>query len=171
MQSKNYIPGVSGWKMHKDGRLEFGGVIRVVLSEGAQVPRPGPFVVIDGVTYIPKGEVRNAKMGLTVNARGGKYVAAGFNIGVADLEAAQIAKPKSVDQVLKEMAESLKPLFTVRAKAFENAQAERAASDHAIAARISAVEARLDNSVHLSEVIRQALEPGGLIQKAIRDAL
>ncbi|MBD8685025.1 hypothetical protein [Pseudomonas sp. CFBP 13719] len=151
MQSHNYVPGVSGWKMHKGGRLEVGGVIRVVLSEGAQAPQPDPFVVIDGVTYIPKAEVRNAKMGVTLKVLDGKYVAAGFNIGVADIKSAQIPKPKSVDLVLKEMS-------------------ERTASDYAIAARIGAVEARLNNPAHLNEIVRKALEPGGLIYKAFRAA-
>lgn len=53
MQSANYVPGVSGWKMHKEGRLEVEGAIRVVLGQPAvDKPEPKPLIVIDGEPYI-----------------------------------------------------------------------------------------------------------------------
>lgn len=179
MQSKNYIPGVSGWKMHKDGRLEIEGVVRVAVTPSAdEKPQHLPFIVVDGVTYISAAEVERgtiAKLKVNVELRDGKYVSTGFNIGVDNLEAAQAPEPKSVEAALNELAEKLTQTeflsqFTVQARAFEDAQAERTASDYAIAARIGAVEARLNDPAHLKEVIRQALEPGGLIHKAIRAA-
>jgi hypothetical protein len=61
MQSANYIPGVSGWKMSKDGQLEVNGAIRVVLREAAEdKPEPKPLIVVDGVIYISEVEVERA---------------------------------------------------------------------------------------------------------------
>ncbi|MCF4983965.1 hypothetical protein [Pseudomonas syringae] len=48
MQSHDYVPGFSGWKMHEEGRLEVCGVIRMVFPEGAPMKSLPPFTVIDG---------------------------------------------------------------------------------------------------------------------------
>lgn len=61
MQSANYMPGVSGWKMFEDGQLEVNGAVRVVLGKAAEEkPEPKPVIIVDGVTYISEAEVERA---------------------------------------------------------------------------------------------------------------
>lgn len=52
MQSANYVPGVSGWKLHKNGSLEFKSSGDPCLSSVGKEELPKPFIVVDGVTYI-----------------------------------------------------------------------------------------------------------------------
>lgn len=108
MQSSDYVPGVSGWKMHKDGRLEVEGVVRVLVSRAAEeepvAPTESdlnalglnkadfakPFIVVDGVTYINEAEVERSAIKQKVSGnwlvqiqlRDGKYVAAGIGLGM-----------------------------------------------------------------------------------------
>lgn len=154
MQSKNYVPGVSGWKMCADGSLEVNGTTRVKLGEPAAA-EPKPFVIIDGVTYISEAEVERSKVAsskvdgfgikLQVNANG-DYVAAGCGVGIQSqfiVSADRFAvNSKSTNQILDDISRAISETELAKAlRAFETTA--RAKADSATAARISALEARL----------------------------
>jgi hypothetical protein len=60
MQSENYVPGVSGWKLHKGGFLEIDGVMRISGLAEAAKETPKPFVVVDGVVYINRAQIKGS---------------------------------------------------------------------------------------------------------------
>lgn len=91
MQSANYVPGVSGWKLHKNGSLEFKSSGDPCLSSVGKEESPKPFIVVDGVTYIRQESVDEAsiqKPKLTpqwtvkLELLNGQYVAAGIGLGI-----------------------------------------------------------------------------------------
>ena len=91
MQSHNFKPGVSGWKLHKNGAFEFHSSGDPCLASLGKKEQPKPFVVVDGVTYISEAEVErgsitNAKIGdswsIKMELRDGQYFAAGIGLGV-----------------------------------------------------------------------------------------
>lgn len=107
MQSADYVPGVSGWKMDQ-GLIELNGgphgPVRIGnLEEPERNPSEeqlaafcltkqdlaDPFLVINGITYINEAFVRAAAFGIsepkikvTVTA-GGNTVAAGLGMGIS----------------------------------------------------------------------------------------
>ncbi|WP_223504200.1 DUF1983 domain-containing protein [Pseudomonas sp. GL-RE-29] len=96
MQSSDYVPGVSGWKL-ENGVLELAGPwgnIQIADLDKAPEPEvtpPKPFVIIDGVTYIrdsevERGSITNAKIGdswsIKMDVRNGHYFAAGIGVGI-----------------------------------------------------------------------------------------
>jgi len=130
MQSADYVPGVSGWKM-ESGLIELNGgphgQVRIGHLEEPEV-RPSeeqlaaicltkqdlaePFIVVDGVTYINESLIPGCvvdadrfkvKMALNV---AGQYVVAGIGKGIdageiLDLLSSQISK-SNLDRTLRE---------------------------------------------------------------------
>ncbi|WP_323615361.1 hypothetical protein [Pseudomonas putida] len=111
MQSADYVPGVSGWRMEK-GWFEINGgphgPVRIGNLE-ASIETPSdehlaalcltrqdlakPFIVVDGVTYINQAlvdhsavDVGRFKVKLAENGQG-QYVVAGIGLGVGDKDA------------------------------------------------------------------------------------
>jgi hypothetical protein len=97
MQSKNYVPGVSGWKFHEDtGEFEIEGTVRLKVGAPASSAKqePKPFVVVGGVTYInqaliariaaePVADKLSAQWSVKMQiTQDGKYVAAGVGVGL-----------------------------------------------------------------------------------------
>lgn len=96
MQSANYVPGVSGWKIC-DEYLEFngspGGPVRFGdFPDDQHSASVKPYVIVDGVTYIrhaeiDKASVQGAKVGpeysVKVGLLNGRHVAFGFGLGIA----------------------------------------------------------------------------------------
>lgn len=160
MQSQNYVPGVSGWKMHKDGRLEVSGVIHVVLPERAQIESPPPFIITDGVMYfsqaeIQRGTITKAEIGsgwkLKMKLHGGHYVVAGIGVGGECGVAAEQSGDDS-SHILEAMARSI-----------ADSQLGRA-----IKKRIDLLPEIASLSEEVRDVIRQELRPGGLLYRSNR---
>lgn len=116
MQSCNYVPGVSGWKMHRDGQIELAGTVRVITNQPA-AESPAPFIVVDGVTYLSEAEVEratvtNAKIepqwSIKLEVRDGQYIAGGIGLESqfmvsADKFAIKDEQPKSeIEQAISE---------------------------------------------------------------------
>lgn len=92
MQSANYVPGVSGWKLHKNGSVEFNSSGDPCLSSVGKEEPPKPFIVVDGVTYIRQESIdessaQEAKLTpewtIKLELLGGKYVVAGIGLGLS----------------------------------------------------------------------------------------
>lgn len=75
MQSNNFVPGVSGWKINiRTGEFEMADGIHVVKGRDpnlslsmklpmlTEAPEAKPFVVIDGVVYINEAEIDRASV-------------------------------------------------------------------------------------------------------------
>ncbi|GFM73589.1 hypothetical protein PSCICL_45810 [Pseudomonas cichorii] len=122
MQSSDYVPGVSGWKMFKEGRLEVDGAVRVDLGKAAEEnPQPKPFIVVDGVTYISEAEVERQTIAKLELVQGWsvktalldvRYVVTGMGIGLrSQVSADQFATDAEsvADVVRKVLREELRP--------------------------------------------------------------
>lgn len=92
MQSANYVPGVSGWKLHKNGSLEFKSSGDPCLSSVGKEEPPKPFIVVDGVVYIRQASIdessaQEAKLApewtIKLELLNGKYVATGIGLGLS----------------------------------------------------------------------------------------
>lgn len=169
IQSKNYVPGVSGWKFDQaTGEFEIDGVVR--MSAGRVLPNPGgkiqPFIVVDGVTYIRQsfiddGMVTKALITQECSAR-------------AAADAAISSRVSSIEVSLGQ----LQSKFVVNADRFSFN--DRSASEilHDIRAIIGETSlgqelkkkvAQIDGSVSaaVKELIRAELKPGGLLHRSI----
>ncbi|RON05148.1 DUF1983 domain-containing protein [Pseudomonas brassicacearum] len=80
MQSSNYVPGVSGWKidpasgafeMASDRVAVVGTDPKAIYSGKSQPKEPKPFVVVDGATYISQAEV--VRVSVAAHKIGGHY--------------------------------------------------------------------------------------------------
>lgn len=160
MQSQNYVPGVSGWKMHKDGRLEVCGLIRVVLPEVAQIECPPPFIIADGVMYfsqaeIQRGTITKAEIGsgwkLKMKLHGGHYVVAGIGVG-GQCSVATEQPGDDANHKLEAMARSISDSQLCRA----------------IRKRIDLLPKIAPLPEEIRDVIRQELRPGGLLYRSNR---
>jgi hypothetical protein len=104
MQSSNYVPGVSGWKidpasgafeMASDQVAVVGTDLKAIYSGKSQPKEPKPFVVIDGVTYISQALIQGSAAKVVADniasmwsvklhsTADGRYVATGAGVGVA----------------------------------------------------------------------------------------
>lgn len=92
MQSANYVPGVSGWKLHKNGSLEFKSSGDPCLSSVGKEEPPKPFIVVDGVTYIRQESINESsaekpkqdpQWTLKLELLNRRYVASGIGLGIA----------------------------------------------------------------------------------------
>lgn len=158
MQSENYVPGVSGWKLHKEnGEIELNGMARVAgLTD--EVSTPKPFIEIDGVTYISQALIQGSAAkavadkiasmwSVKLQANGqGQYVAAGIGLGAQEKESTDFDKvvSKGADAVLE---------FLARAIAGTRLAAElKAAAPASIAEQVR-------------DAIRTEIRPGGLLHR------
>lgn len=118
MQSHNYVPGVSGWKLYENGNLELDGTIRSGPAKGEVVKaEPKPFIVVDGVTYISEAEVDSAFVSkakiesmwsVKVELRNGKCFAAGIGVGEGpDLSDFEKAKEGGLDELINYISKAV----------------------------------------------------------------
>ncbi|MEE4133084.1 hypothetical protein V2I60_19935 [Pseudomonas viridiflava] len=86
MQSNNYVPGVSGWKMFGDGTLVIDGRVRAKLNPGTEKAET-PYVVVGDQVILSEAFVDASKMSsdyalkVSTNAQGQMFCA---GIGVVD---------------------------------------------------------------------------------------
>lgn len=168
MQSKNYVPGVSGWKLHTaTGFLEVNGVMRMGGLLGADVkePEPAPFIVVDGVTYIRRAEVgagsvsqekldSNWQLKMSINSIG-QVVASGVGIGLDSqflVEADRFAVEQSQRDATKLLDDLAAQLSKTELGSELAEQLERFSSEEQLAEQVR-------------EVICKELRPGGLLHR------
>jgi hypothetical protein len=128
MQSSNYVPGVSGWKidpasgafeMASDRVAVVGTDPKATYSGRSQPKEPNPFVVIDGAVYISQAEVERASITgakiadmwsvkMQVNAQG-QYMAAGIGPGIQEKQPTEFEKAlaKGAGAVLEFLARAI----------------------------------------------------------------
>jgi hypothetical protein len=96
MQSSDYVPGVSGWKLEKGVMELFGPWGNIRLADLDKTPEPvappKPFIVVDGVTYIRQDQIdessiQDAKLTpewtVKMELLSGKYVVTGIGLGLS----------------------------------------------------------------------------------------
>lgn len=177
MQSSDYVPGVSGWKIHKDtGSLEINGVARVSGLVDEE-PKPKPFIVVDGITYISEAEVERASIAkanisdswsvkLTRNSEG-HYVCKGMGLGLDSqiiVESGNFSiKPDPVKSDVEKAIESgdakaiLDALSSVISETDLGAEVQsRIAADAATAGQIRVV---------IRDELAKALRAGGMLHR------
>ena len=172
MQSKNYVPDVSGWKLHKDGRLEIDGVTRVSGLTGATEPAPPPFVIVDGVTYFSQAAIDEAalkaktssdwRVTLQVNSQG-QYAAAGIGIGLdphlfVSAEKFKTTPVSEFDAAMAKGAGAVLDLVSSRIRDSELGASLKAGTADHIGSQVRAV-------------LRAELRPGGLLYRTHHDRI
>ncbi|MEE3929645.1 hypothetical protein [Pseudomonas viridiflava] len=86
MQSHNYVPGVSGWKMHSNGTLEVEGKVRAIMVEQAETPEL-PFAIEGDQVFLSQAFVDDSKLSsdwslkVSTNAAG-QLFCSGFGVGI-----------------------------------------------------------------------------------------
>lgn len=175
MQSTNYVPGVSGWKLSKCGSLEIEGVVRVAGIALAEPPKciivdgltyvrraeqinseQKPFIVVNGMTCISEAEVERALIAgakisdlwsvkMQINAQG-QYVAAGIGLGI------QEKQPTEFEKALAKGASALLEFLA------------RTISDTQLRAEL---KGRAPSSIaeQVRDAIRAEIRPGGLLHR------
>ncbi len=158
MQSADYVPGVSGWKITKDlieinggplGPVRLGDLDQPEASPSKAQPKEcqssaqgvaKPFIVVDGVTYINEALIPSCvvdadrfKVKMSLN-ESGQYVAAGIGVG---MDASEILDLLSSQISQSDLASALSEWNTKVADPSEIAR----------------------------QVIRQELKPGGLLHR------
>lgn len=150
MQSSDYVPGVSGWKMHKDGRLEIEGAVRVGVTPSAEdKPLPPPFMIMDGVVYISQAEIKRGTIenpqivkdwSVKTVPLNGRHVVSGIGMGVDSqflVSADQFAiNGRDASEILSE-----------------------------ISSMISETQLVADLREKIKGVIREELQPGGILHR------
>lgn len=160
MQSANYVPGVSGWKLHKNGSLEFKSSGDPCLSSVGKEESPQPFIVVDGVTYIrqepvEQGSVSAHKVAAQYcvklrTAADGKVYADGFLYPLDSqflVTADRFAiNDRDAEQILEEIAGRISQTDLVSAMALQAEQIKPIAET-------------------VREVLREELQPGGILYR------
>jgi hypothetical protein len=176
MQSENYVPGVSGWKINTDtGAFELASeTVQVsgsdpkALYTGKRLKKePKPFIVVDGVTYISQAEVERgsitkARIGDNWTVKtpllNGRHVATGFGVGIdsqflVDADRFAIKEPAKAE-VGMDTGDAGKVLGRLMSKLSETTLRD-AIKDWSPAAPADQVR----------EVIRTEMKPGGLLHR------
>lgn len=159
MQSANYVPGVSGWKLMKNGSLEFNSSGDPCLSSVGKEESLQPFIVVDGVTYIRQESVdesciQGAELApqwtVKLELLNGQYVAAGIGLGIASqflVSADRFAvNDRDAEQILEELEGRISQTELVSAVAAQAEQIKPIAET-------------------VREVIREELKPGGILHR------
>lgn len=159
MQSANYVPGVSGWKLQKNGSLEFNSSGDPCLSSVGKEESPQPFIVVDGVTYIrqesvDESSIQGAKLApqwtVKLELLNGQYVAAGIGLGIASqflVSADRFAvNDRDAEQIIEEIAGRISQTDLVSAMASQAEQIKPVAET-------------------VREVLREELQPGGILYR------
>jgi len=187
MQSHNYVPGVSGWKMHSNGTLEVEGKVRAIMVVQAEKPDL-PFAVQGDQVISSQAFVDASKMSADWNLStalnsAGQRVFTGVGMGLDEahgevavdalgrfaFDAATDAS-KLLDQISSVISttELGQTLQGVAEKIKEEASA-RAAADEILSARIGSVEALVNQVFSVADqvrdVIRKELLPGGILHR------
>ena len=176
MQSADYVPGVSGWKMSKGlieinggplGPITIGDLDKVVEPKpSASQPLPKPFIVLDGVMYIrqeatDESSVQELKpkpqWTVKLELINGRYVAAGIGLGIengpAGLQSQFLVSAdrfavndRDAQQILDELADRISQTELVSAMAAQAEQIKPIAET-------------------VREVLREELQPGGILHR------
>ncbi|MFA0967413.1 host specificity protein J [Pseudomonas amygdali] len=123
MQSHNYVPGVSGWKMHSNGTLEVDGKIRAIMEDAVEKPAT-PFAVEGDQVILSQVIVDAGKFSLdsilrTSTNTAGQKVFNGIGVGLGCMcEGGYTGTPGE-----KEEKPSVKIDFTVDVSAYPAALA------------------------------------------------
>ncbi|QXG49221.1 hypothetical protein [Pseudomonas viridiflava] len=148
MQSHNYVPGVSGWKMHSNGTLEVEGKVRAIMVEQAETPEL-PFAIEGDQVVLSQAFVDGTRFsageGLGCMCEGGYTGAPAEKQGVvlSKLEVS-IDASKVLDQISSiigtvELAQSLQGA----ADMIKEEVSARTAADAMLSARIGSIESAL----------------------------
>ncbi|MBV1814525.1 hypothetical protein KTT58_17410 [Pseudomonas viridiflava] len=161
MQSHNYVPGVSGWKMHSNGTLEVKGKVLAIMVEQAETPEL-PFAIEGDQVILSQAFIDDSKMSAgwkvrTVLNGAGQRVFAGIGVGIDEVPGGGVAHElgrssldaatnasKLLDQISSiigtvELAQSLRGA----ADMIKEEASARTAADAMMSARIGSVEAAL----------------------------
>ncbi|WP_122860373.1 hypothetical protein [Pseudomonas viridiflava] len=161
MQSHNYVPGVSGWKMHSNGTLEVEGKVRAIMVEQAE-KADLPFAIEGDQVILSQAFIDDSKMSADWKVRivlngAGQRVFAGIGVGIDEVPAdkevdsmgctklgAKTDASKVLDQLASvigttELGQSLQGV----AEEIKKEASARAAADATMSARIGSVEAAL----------------------------
>ncbi|MFW9088182.1 phage tail tip fiber protein [Pseudomonas sp. P2758] len=173
MQSSDYVPGVSGWKIDKNlmefnggpwGPTYIGDLGKAPAVESDAVESsPKPFIVVDGATYISQAEVERASitkaqirdmwsLKMQVNDHG-QYVTAGIGLGIesqflASAEKFAIKEPTDFEKALAKGAGAVLELLASSIK------------DTDLGADFLTPIAD-----QVRDVIRDEIKPGGLLHR------
>lgn len=179
MQSNDFVEGVSGWRLTA-GKLEiYGGQDPVIignldLPEDAN-PKPRPFFVVDGVTYLSEAFIKESSIvaqPLSANwsvkvqvTDSGQQVVAGLGEGLPSqfcASADRFAISRLISETkLCEALQAALPTLVEKLKAdVEAIQLERVAES----GRADADNALLPEKI--KDVIRSELLPGGLLHRS-----
>ncbi|KAA0983310.1 DUF1983 domain-containing protein [Pseudomonas sp. ANT_J28] len=170
MQSTDYVPGVSGWKidpasgafeMASDRVAVVGTDPKAIYTGRSRPKEPNPFVVIDGVTYISQAEVERASIASLNNhhmwsvkmqiTQDGKYVAAGVGLDSQFLVSAEkfaIKEPGEFEKARGKWADAVLEFIGNIIK------------DTDLGATLSSPIAD-----QVRDVIRAEIKPGGLLHR------
>lgn len=156
MQSNNYVPGVSGWKLHKNGGFDFYSPGDPCLSSLGAKEAPKPFVVVDGVVYISAAEIERASVAapklaedwsVNVQLLNGRHVAAGIGLGLDSqplVSADRFAiNDRDAGKILEELASHI----------------SKTELGSALAEQIKPI------AETVREVLREELQPGGILHR------
>lgn len=171
IQSEDYVPGVSGWKIDTDtgafelssDRVTVSGVDPKALYSGKSLRESQkPFIVVDGVTYIRQEfiedrSITKAKIGaewsvrIGVTPTGEKY-ATGLGLGDAPEFLAQ------ADRFAIHGLDASEILRYLSSKIDETSLGQRL--------REQIDQSALEQADKIREVIRAELKPGGLLNRS-----
>ncbi len=160
MQSHNYVPGVSGWKMHSNGTLEVDGKVRAIMADQVEKPET-PFAVQGGQVFLSQQIVDSARFAVKMSLTdGGQYVLGGIGLGCTcgdvagspddktETPGAKIDVSVDASKVLDQLSAAISTTDLAQsiqgaADRIKDEALARASADAAVSARIGAVEAAL----------------------------
>lgn len=168
IQSNNYVPGVSGWRLDQaTGEFEVEGVVRMRAGKVLLYPerKIQPFIVVDGVTYIRQsfiddGVVTKAHIKQECEARAAADVAISSRVSSIEARVGQLYSQFVVnadrfsfnDRRASEILDDIRTII----------------GESSLGQELKKKVAQIDGSVSeaVKEVIRAELQPGGLLHRS-----
>jgi hypothetical protein len=183
MQSANYVPGVSGWKINtatgefeanSDGVSVSGVDPNARYCGRSRAVSAVPFIVHEGKVYISQAMIDQcvidpAQLAVKLERNGnGQYVATGIGLGVSEFEKARAKGPDAVLRYLSEEISSSK-LATDLRRSIDDGNSDLAvALAEAGKMKLEKVASK-DRERAMEEVVRDVLRkevrPGGLLSR------
>ena len=184
MQSADYVPGVSGWKINtRTGEFEMADGIHLVKGRDpnlllsmklpmlTEAPEAKPFVVIDGVMYISEVEINRSTLKASIGSDELTAALADWKTGLAqflvssDRFAVKMEKNGNGDFVCAGIGLGLSELEKAEAKGAGAVLDYICAAicDTQLSQELQSRTNELSESVR--QVLRQELRPGGLLYR------